>query len=418
MRRLLIDTAPLHKDRDFRWLWWGQAVNNIGTHVTRVALPYHVYVLTGSTFAIAALVFFQLIPIVVFVLGAGSVADVLDRRRLLIVTQVGLLVCTLALLLLSLVPETPIIALFGVAFVAAAFYSVDQPTRTSAIPRLVPPERLSAAIALNQLNFKSAAVMGPAFGGVLIGAVGLPGAYAVDAITFAASLVALLAIRPLPPISGALQPGLAAIREGIRFAMSRRVLLSSFAIDLNAMILGTPTAVFPALALDVFRVGPAGLGMLAAAPGLGAFAGALLSGWVSAVTRVGRAIVIAVVVWGVAITAFALSTFSFPVALFFLAVAGAADLFSTVLRSTLIQLATPDELRGRVSAMHTLVVTSGPRLGDMRAASLASVIGAQPSVAIGGILCVLGVAVVLRQFPELPAHRIRDVDGARPPSGN
>jgi MFS family permease len=403
-RRVLLDTTPLRLDRDYRWLWAGQAVSGIGTQVTRLALPYQVYVLTGSTLAIAALTAVQLVPILLFSLGAGSVADAVDRRRLLLVTQVGLMACSATLVLLALIPAPPLIALFVVAFVAAGLSSIDQPARSSSVPRLVPPERLPAAIALGQLNFQIASVIGPAIAGVLIATVGLAGAYALDVLSFAASFVGLLAISPIAPLASAARPGLAAVREGLRFALSRRVILSTFVIDLDAMIFGMPTSLFPVLALDVFHAGPTGLGLLGAAPAVGALLGALLSGWVSSVRRVGRAVIVAVAIWGVAITLFGLSTFSFLLALVFLAIAGAADVLSAVFRSTIIQLAAPDELRGRVSSIHILVVTSGPRLGDIEAAAAAAVIGAQASVVSGGILCVIGVAVVAKLFPELGRH--------------
>jgi MFS family permease len=415
----LLDIAPLRYDRDYRWLWSGQALNGIGTQITRLALPYQVFVLTDSTLAIAALTAFQLVPILVFALGAGSLADAFDRRRLLIVTQSGLALCSAALLGLSLLGSPPIIALFAVAFVAAGFSSIDQPSRSSAIPRLVPPERLPAAIALNQINHQGASIIGPAIGGILLATVGLPGAYAIDVVSFVASLAALAAIRPLTPLGSSVRPGLTAIREGLHFVRRRRVILAGFAIDLNAMVFGMPTALFPALALTVFETGPAGLGFLAAAPAVGAFLGALLSGRVSSVRRVGRAVIIAVVIWGLAITAFGLSTFSFPLALLFLAIAGAADVFSAVLRTSMVQLVTPDALRGRVSSIHVMVVSSGPRLGDIEAATVASVIGVQGSVLAGGLLCLVGSLVVTRWFPELAAYvadaRAGPTDDSEPP---
>jgi MFS family permease len=406
VRRLFLDTAPLRNDRDYRWLWSGQVVNGIGNQITRIALPYQVYVLTGSTLAIAALTLFQLVPILLFALGAGSLADAVDRRRLLMLTEAGLAACSLALVALALTGGPPVPALFAVAFVAAGLSAVDQPARSSAIPRLVPSERLRSAIALNQLNFQMASIVGPALGGILIATVGLAGAYAVDVASFLASLTALFAIHPLPPLGAVTRPGLDAIREGLRFARRRRAILGSFVIDLNAMIFGMPTSLFPVLALDVFQTGPAGFGLLAAAPAVGAFLGALFSGWVSAVRRTGRAILAAVAVWGLAITAFGLVTVSFPLALVCLAVAGAADVFSAVFRSTLVQLETPDTLRGRVMSIHTLVVTSGPRLGDIEAAVLAALTTPQFAVVSGGVLCVLGVGVVARRFPELANHVI------------
>lgn len=409
-RRLLLDVAPLRLDRDYRWLWTGQVISGMGNQITRVALPFQVYVLTGSTLAIGALTLFQLVPILLFALGAGSLADAVDRRRLLIVTQLGLAACSLALVGLALSGNPPLALLFLVAFAAAGFAAVDQPTRSSAIPRLVPPERLPAAIALNQLNFQTASIVGPAVGGILIATIGLAGAYAVDVITFVTTLTALFAIRPLPPLGDVARPGIAAIREGLAFARRTRAILGSFVIDLDAMIFGMPTSLFPVLALDVFKVGPEGFGLLAAAPAAGAFVGALLSGWVSSVRRVGRAVFLAVIGWGLAITAFGLVTFSFPLAWFFLALAGAADVFSAVFRSTIVQLETPDALRGRVMSIHGLVVTSGPRIGDLEAAAAAAVIGPQAAVVSGGILCLLGVVVVARAFPELLAHTARRVE--------
>src|SRR5436190_12715210 len=333
--RLLVDVTPLRRDHDFRWLWTGQAISGIGNQVTRLALPYQVYRMTGSTLAIAGLTLFQLIPILVFSLGAGSVADAVDRRRMLRLTQVAMMACSLALAILALQPSVPLLVLYAVAFATAAFGSLDQPARSSSIPRLVPRERLPAALALGQLNFQIASVAGPAVAGVLIATIGLAGAYFVDVVSFTASLVALAAIAPIPPLRGATRPGLAAIREGLRFARRRRVILSTYVIDLHAMIFGMPTSLFPALALDVFHAGPAGLGLLAAAPSVGALLGAILSGWVSSVRRVGLAVIVAVAIWGAAITLFGLAEFSFLLALFFLAVAGAADVLSAVFRSTI-----------------------------------------------------------------------------------
>jgi Bacterial protein of unknown function (DUF894). len=203
-----------------------------------------------------------------------------------------------------------------------------------------------------------------------------------------------------------------AIREGLRFARERRAILGSFVIDLDAMIFGMPTALFPVLALDVFGTGPTGLGLLAAAPAAGAFLGALFSGWVSSVRRIGRAILVTVAAWGLAITAFGLVTVSFPLALVCLAFAGAADVFSAVFRSTLVQLETPDNLRGRVMSIHTLVVTSGPRLGDIEAAVVAALTTPQFAIVSGGIACVIGVGVVARRFPELARHAIRPITAA------
>jgi MFS family permease len=416
LRGYLLDVSPLRFDRDFRWLYFGSVVSGVGNQVTRIVLPYQVYVLTHSTLAIAVLTAVQLVPLLVLSLVAGSLADAVDRRRLLLITQGLLALTSLALAFIALQPAPPLLAILAVAAVGAGLGAITQPARASATPRLVPPERLPAAIALNQLSYQATSIVGPAIGGLLVATAGPPTAYLFDAVTFVGVLVGLLAIAPLPPIGEIARPGISAILEGLRFAARRRVILSTFVIDLNAMIFGMPSALFPVLALDVFRTGPAGLGLLAAAPAVGAFGAALLSGWVSAVRRTGRAIVIAVVVWGAAIVAFGLSTFSFALALVFLAIAGGADVLSAVFRSSLVQLETPDALRGRVTSIHILAVSSGPQLGDIEAATLASVIGAQASVVSGGLLCLVGVAGVVRLFPELLAHRSRVNPATAPPA--
>jgi MFS family permease len=401
LRGILLDVEPLRRDRDYRFLWTGQVISGMGRQVTVVALPFQLYVLTGSTLAVGLLALVQLVPILIFALGGGAVADAVDRRRLLLVTQLGLALASGALFALAMSPGAPVWGYYAVAFVAAGLGAVDQPARTSAIPRLVPMARLPAAIALNQLGFQAMAVVGPALGGLLLATVGVASAFLFDAVTFAAAIVALLLIAPIPPHPGAARPSLQTVAEGLRWVRRRRIVLSTFVIDLVAMVFGMPTSLFPALALDVFGVGPAGVGLLAAAPAAGALVGAALSGWVGRIVHPGRAVIVAVAVWGLAITAFGISTFSFALALLFLAVAGAADVFSAVLRSAIVQLDTPDELRGRVASIHILVVTSGPRLGDAEAAAVAAVVGPQMSVISGGLLCLAGLGVVVQRFPEL-----------------
>jgi MFS family permease len=368
--------------------------------ITMVVLPYQVYVLTGDLIAVGLLSLVQLVPILLFALGGGAIADAVDRRRLLLVTQVGLAATALALMLLALLPETPVLALYGVAFVSAGLAAVDQPTRTSATPRLVPPERLQAAISMNQLVFNGAAVIGPAIGGIVLAVAGIAAAYAIDLVTYAAAIVAVLMIAPIPPAPGAVRPSLRSIAEGLRYARSRREVLATFAIDTSAMVFGSPRSLFPALALDVFRVGPAGVGLMASAVGLGAFLGAVFSGWTTKVRRPGRAVLVAVAIWSLGIAGFGLATFSFPLALLFLAIAAGADVISAVLRSGIVQRLTPDALRGRVSSIQILVVTGGPRIGDAEASAVAALAGTQFSVVSGGVLSLIGLGVVALAMPE------------------
>ena len=418
-RRLLLDTTPLRRDREYRLLLLGQFVGGSGGQVSRLVLPFQVYVLTGTPLAIAALTAVQLAAIVVCSPLAGAVADTTDRRRILVLTRMAGVAAAIGLAVLAAIPGTPLAAILMVAFFDAAADAVQAPASTSAVPRLVPAERFPAALALNQLVGTSASIIGPAVGGILLATVGAAGAYAVDATAGVAAATAFLAMHPMPPLGEATRPGLSAIREGLRYAADRRVILSTFVIDLEAMIFGMPTALFPVLALDVFRVGPAGLALLGPAPAVGAALAALFSGWVSSVRRVGLAVILAVVTWGLAITLFGLASGWFWLALVFIAIAGGADVISAVFRNSIVQLETPDELRGRVASIHLVAVTSGPRLGDIEAATVASVVGAQLSVVSGGILCLLGVVLVIWLFPELARHEapglIRPASSPPPP---
>jgi MFS family permease len=414
LRDLLVDLEPVRRDRDFRLLWLGQMINSLGRQVTVVALPFELWQLTHSSLSIGLLAIVQLVPILIFSLGGGAVADAVDRRRLLIVTQILLAATSLALVILAMAPSPPVWALYAVAFVAAGIGAVDGPARSSAIPRLVPRERLPAAIAVNWLSGQTVAVAGPVFAGVLIAVSGVAAAFAFDVATFTASLVALLMIAPIPPHPDARRPSLRSVAEGLRYARDRRIIMATFAIDLDAMVFGMPSSLFPQLALTVFNTGAAGYGLLNAAPAIGALVGAALSGWVGRVRRPGRGVVAAVAGWGAAILAFGLLTASFPLALLCLAVAGGADVVSAVLRSSIVQLTTPDQLRGRLSSIHMLVVTSGPRIGDAEAAAVAAVAGPQFSVISGGVLCLIGLIAVVRFFPQLMAYESAAPESAGP----
>jgi MFS family permease len=408
--RLVVDPTPLRLDRDFRLLWFGQAVSTVGRMVTAVVLPYQVYVLTHDLLMLGALSLVQLLPILIFALGGGAVADAVDRRRLLLVTQVGLAATSLALMLLALLPAPPIWAIFVVAFVAAGIGAVDQPARGSALPRLVPPERLPAAIALNQIVFNGAAVIGPAFGGILLSVTSVAACYFADVATFSAAIAAVVLIAPIPPHPSASRPSVGAIVEGLRFARRRRPVLATFIVDINAMVFGSPRSLFAPLALEVFRVGSAGLGLMSSAAALGALVASIFSGWTANVRRPGLAVLIAVAFWSLGIVGFGLATFSFPLALLFLAIAAGADVFSAVLRSAIVQLLTPDALRGRVSSIHILVVTGGPRIGDAEASAAAAVFGTQWSVVSGGLLSLVGVGLLSLAMPEFVSL---DLDVAR-----
>jgi hypothetical protein len=236
----------------------------------------------------------------------------------------------------------------------------------------------------------------------------------LDVLTYLAAIVALLLMKPIPPAAGFARASIGSIVEGLRFAASRRSILATFLVDLNAMVFGSPQALFPALALDVFKVGPAGVGFMASAAGVGALLAALFSGWTGSVARPGRAVLVAVAVWGMGIIGFGLAVFSFPLALLFLAIASGADVISAVLRSSMLQVLTPDALRGRVSSIHVLVVTGGPRVGDVEATAVATVVGPAGSVVVGGVLTLLGLGAIHLGMPEFARLRLRLDEGAPP----
>jgi MFS family permease len=405
VRRAVLDLTPLRTSRDYRLLWLGELVSHTGRHITVVALPFQVYQLTRSPLAVGLIGLAQLGPLIAFSLLGGALADRVDRRRLLIVSQLGLAATSLLLVAGAVAGDPPVWTLYAIAAISSGFSAIDSPARWAAIPNLVRREELASAIALNQVIMQVSDVAGPALGGLFIARLGLVWAYGIDALTFVAAIAAVLLMRPMQPRrEGPVVPVLASIREGFAYLKGRRVLQSTFLVDLNAMIFGMPQALFPVLAAETFHVGPAGLGLLYAAPGAGALLGALLTGWVRHVRHQGRAVLWSVTVWGLAIVAFGLSTGEFWLALGFLAVAGAADVISAIFRATILQASVPDSLRGRLSAIHIMVVVGGPRLGDVEAGLVAQLTSPLFSVISGGAACVVGVIVLAAAVPKFARY--------------
>ena len=409
-RRALLDISPLRTSRQFRLLWFGELVSHTGRHITVVALPFQVWELTRSPLAVGGVAAVQLVPLLLVTVVGGAMADSMDRRRLLLASQVGLIVTSVLLVAGAIAGEPPLWYLFAVAAASAGFMAIENPARTAAIASLVPREQLSAAMALNQVVMQVSDVAGPAVGGLIIAGPGLVWAYAADAISFVAAIVTLLLMRPMPPRreEGAKPSrGFAAIREGLSYVRGRRVLQAVFLADLVAMIFGMPRALFPVLAETSFGVGAAGLGLMYAAPAAGALAAALLTGWVRHVRKQGRAVPWAVAVWGLAIVGFGVSG-AFWLALGFLAIAGAADVVSAIFRSTITQETVPDALRGRVSSMYLMVVIGGPRLGDLEAGAVAQLVTPTFSVVSGGVASVVGVVLLVALMPQLARYRAGD----------
>ncbi len=396
-RRVFVDLAPLRQSRDFRLLIGGQLVSVLGTQLTAVAIPFQVYRLTGSSLDVGLVSLVQLFPLLACSLLGGSVIDAVDRRRLLIVVEI-LLAASSAGLAVNADLGARLWPLFVLPAVSAGLAGLDSPARNAIIPNLVRSDQLSAAAAMFQALFQTGSVVGPAVAGLLLSGAGVDFVYWLDVVSFGASILAAILIGAQPPTPGGPRPGLRSVAEGLGFLRGRQGIQGAYLIDINAMVFGMPRALFPSMAINVFGGGAGVLGLLYAAPGAGALIGALTTGWVTQVRRQGRAVVIAVLVWGGAIAAFGLVAW-LPAALLLLAVAGWADVISAVFRNTIIQLSVPDRLRGRLSGLQIGVVQGGPRLGDLEAGSVATAFGNEASVVSGGLLCVAGALVLARRLP-------------------
>jgi MFS family permease len=406
MPKLLADVTPLKHSRDFRLLFIGQLISFLGSQLTVVAVPVQVFRLTGSSFTVGLVSLGQMVPLILGSLIGGAVADAHDRRKLLMVMQV-LLALTSAGLALNAMRSAPALwPLFVVTGVAAFFAGFDGPARTAALPAVVATEELPAAFALRQLQIQVGVVVGPAIAGILLARASVSAVYWIDVATFGGALVAVSMLRPLPPEGGGTRASLASIAEGLRYLRRHRLILSTFVIDVNAMVFGMPRALFPAVGLRVLHGTNATVGLLFAAPGAGALLVAVFTGWVGQVRRHGLAVIIAVMLWGAGIAGFGLVRVLWA-AVVCLAVAGAADVVSAVFRSTITQTLVPDALRGRVSAVNLAVVTGGPRLGDLEAGGVAALAGTQFSIVSGGLACIAGALGVAWLFPELGRYDAR-----------
>jgi MFS family permease len=405
LARIAVDVRPLRASRDFRRLWFGTGISAIGSQITTVAIPFQLYELTGSTLLVGLLGIAALVPLLVVPIYGGAVADAVDRRRLLLLSDVALILVTGGLLVNAVLPEPSIWFLFVAEALGTAAYGFQRPARNALTPRLVPDDQLLAAIAVEDVVFTLARVVGPALAGVLIATVGLAAAFAIDIGTFGASLLAIWLLRPAPPAPDAARPSLQSILDGFRLVRRRKVLLGIFVVDTNAMIFGMPRALYPAFA-EKLGGGASILGLMYAAPFAGALAASLTSGWMMHVRRQGIGVCVAAAAWGVAI---ALVGFAEAVwfALVFLAVAGAADFVSAVLRGNILLTVTPDAMRGRLSGIELAQVAGAPELGNVEAGIVASLTSVRASIVSGGVLTVAGTVAVALAVPALLRYDAR-----------
>lgn len=412
----LVDISPLRESLPYRALWFGQMISLLGSNMRLVAVAWQVFDLTGSTVAVGMVGLVEVVPLITVSIIGGTFIDTGDRKRLIAICQVALMVCSGLLAVLSLTGTITVLWIYVLTGIASAFNAMDRPARNSLLPHVIPEGKMTSAMALRQVLFQTTTIVGPAIGGILVAAVSVGWVYMIDAISFTAALFILRWIPPIPRGDHPDEGRWSAIKAGLSFATRTPVLLSIFVIDLVAMIFGMPRAVFPALAKETFHMGAEGVGILYAAPAVGALIGALTTGWVGAVRRQGLAVLLAVTAWGAAIALAGLSLFSLALTVTFLALAGAADVVSAVFRGTILLEKTPPALLGRVNALNIMVVTGGPRLGDVEAGLVAGVAGAPASVVLGGVACLLGTGAVAGLFPSLRNYTVRREPSAPPSS--
>ncbi|HEY1180498.1 MAG TPA: MFS transporter [Phytomonospora sp.] len=400
------DVSPLRDSVAYRRLFGGQVVSLIGAQVTMVAVPLQVWEATGSALAVSLLGVAGLAPLVVFGLYGGAIADAVDRRKLALVTGGVMLLVSVVLLAQAALGSTRLWLLFACVAVQAGASAVDSPTRSAILPMLVGPGKLAAANNLRQAGFQFGVIVGPLVAGVVVGAGGYAWAYGLDVVSFAAVFYSVLRLPPLPPGDGGRRAGLASVLEGLRFLAGNKTLLMTFLVDINAMVFAAPRALFPALAYGVYQGDATTAGLLYAAPAVGAFAVTLVGGAVARVNRQGLGVIVSIGVWGAAIALLGVSDVLW-VGLAALFVAGAADTVSAIYRSTMLQAGTPSGMQGRLQGAHIVVVTGGPRLGDVRTGVTAGMFGAGASLVSGGLICVAGIIALALAVPSFARYDAR-----------
>lgn len=416
-RGLLADTRPL-RNPHFRRLWLANIVTVVGAQLTVVSVPAQIYADTGSSAFVGLTGVFGLVPLVVFGLYGGALADVFDRRTLLIVTTTGLIGTSALFWVQAVLGNTNVWLLLSLFSVQQAFFAVNQPTRSAVLPKLLPPELLPAANSLNMTVMQAGGIAGPLVAGVLLPFTGFAWLYAVDTVTLLATLGAVVRLPSLAVVGAATAvPGLRAVADGFVYLRTQPVLLMSFVVDLIAMVFGMPRALFPEIAAVSFDGPDSGglvFALLFAAIPTGAVIGGVLSGWVSRVERQGRAVLACILVWGVAMIGFGIavglaSRFMLPMlvmALLMLVIGGAADMTSSAFRSSMLQSAADDSLRGRLQGVFIVVVAGGPRVADTLHGASAAVVGVAAAAAGGGVLVVVGTVVAGLVVPSFVRYRI------------
>ncbi len=403
--RLLTDVRPLRASAAYRRLWIGQTISGFGQQMSVVAVAWEVWALTHSSFSVGLVGLAGLLPLVLGGLYGGALVDAFDRRTVAICSALGLWFSSIGLVAHSVAGLESVGLLYGIVAVQALFFAVNQPARSAMLPQLLPAHLLPAANALAMASTNLSFTVGPLLGGVLIAWRGVEMAYSVDVVLYLAALYSVLRLPPLPPAASMPVPGLRSVLDGLRFLRTAPNIAMSFVIDLCAMVFAQPRALYPALAATVYATsgsadaGASSLGLLQASPAIGSLIAFTVSGWVSRVHRHGVAVAVAVIAYGASVAAAGFAAIGLPgllwLGLTFFALSGAADMISAAYRSTILQSAAPDEMRGRMQGLFIVVVAGGPRLGDFVLGSVAELVGEQWAMVIGGGLCIAGVLLAV-----------------------
>ncbi|MGW7266303.1 MFS transporter [Streptomyces sp. NPDC054842] len=409
-RSVLPDLAPWRSSADFRRLWLAGLITNFGSFLTLVALPVQMKALTGSVVAVGAIGAVELVPMIVFGLYGGALADALDKRALIVHTEVGQGLLCAGLLVNALLPQPAVWPLYAVAALSSALGAVQRPALDSLVPRIVPHEHLPAAASLNSLRWTVGGVAGPALAGVVVAYAGLGWAYAVDLLTFAVSVALVVGLAASPAAHEAVKPSLRSIAEGARYAWGRKELLGTYAVDLAAMFFAMPLALLPFLADELDAEWSLGL-MYAALPA-GALLVTLTSGWTSRVHRHGRMVVLAAAGWGLAMVA-AGAAHDVWLVLLCLVLGGGFDMVSGIFRAAMWNQTIPDELRGRLAGIELLSYSAGPQLGQVRAGAMAAWTSVRTSIWAGGAICVGAVGLLALCLPKLMTYDVRTNEHAK-----
>jgi MFS family permease len=404
---MAVDLTPLQQSVAFRWLWSGDVFATLGRQIPLVAIPLQVYALTGSSLWVGLVSLSQVVPLIVGSLVGGVVVDAFDRRRVLLATQVCLLIIAAGLALNASLEAPRIWAIVVLAMLQAFASGFDAPARRAALPHVVPLGLLPSALALQQILSNLGKLVVPAVTGVLIVAFGIDLVFWIYAGTFLAALLATGRLPSMRPEGGGRKAGWSSLREGLGYVGTQPMIKAIFLLDISAMVFGLPRALFPAIGTEVLGGDAATVGLLYSAPGAGALLGALTSGWMARVQRIGRVIMIWVAVYGLAIVGFGTSQW-LALSLACLVLSGTADMISATLRNTLITVITPDALRGRVASVNKAVVSGGPLLGDTRAGVQATLTSAGVSVVTGGLACLAAAVLIAWRSPVLRRVVYRD----------